>query len=134
MLVCGLQLRQGYDVGKEPVMHDMLLTCGFLKALSLALRVRRRGLCFLALPCGSFSFMSSSGHCRTAFQPYGNLTRAFVITGNQICSRTCIVILVALCRSVHFFLENPLASAVNFWPFINYLIQLPGFQSHRTSW
>lgn len=129
-----LWLRQGYDVTVDPVVHDIMLVTGFVKALSLALRVRRKGLCWMALPCGSFSYMSSSAHRRDAFNPYGDMCREFVQVGNTICSRTCIVILVAICRSVCFFVEQPLRSAANFWPFIDYLMNKIWLQSHRTSW
>lgn len=115
-------------------MNDLVLVCGFVKALSLVLRIQYKGLLWIALPCGSFTFMSSSGHCRTAFNPYGNCQRAFVLTGNLICSRTCILILVALSRSVSYFLENPLNSTVNFWPFIHYLMGLPALGGQRSSW
>jgi len=126
--------RQGFDCVKDPFMNDLVLVCGFVKALSLVLRIQYKGLLWLALPCGSFTFMSSSGHCRTAFNPYGNCQRAFVLTGNLICSRTCILILVALSRSVSYFLENPLNSTVNFWPFIHYLMGLPALGGQRSSW
>ena len=58
----------------------------------------------------------------------------FVHTGNCICARTCLVILVAIARSASFFVENPGNSALNCWPFINFLMSMPWLNTHRTSW
>lgn len=127
-------LRQGYDCTKDPFANDLELVSGFVKALSLVLRIQYKGLLWLALPCGSFTFMSSSGHCRTALFPYGNCWRPFVLTGNLLCSRVSILMIVAIARSVCYFLENPFRSMVNCWPFVNYLMAKPELGSHRTSW
>lgn len=78
-----------------------------------------------------YEFFSSSTWC---IQSLWDIRREFVQVGNAICSRTCIVILVAICRSVCFFVEQPLRSAANFWPFIDYLMNKTWLQSHRTSW
>jgi hypothetical protein len=129
-----LHLRQGFDIQKEPVLHDILLVCGFIQSLGLALRIKQRGLAWMALPCQSFTFMSSSGHQRSFWTPYGNLHMPFVHTGNCICARTCLVILVAIARSASFFVENPGNSALNCWPFINFLMSMPWLNTHRTSW
>ena len=128
-------MRQGYDYTKDPFWHDMGLVCGFLQSLLLVLRIKHKGLCWIGLPCFSFSFMSSSGHRRTALgSPYGDCRRPFVLTGNKLCTRSMILILVSICRSVSFFLENPLNSTVNYWPFVHYIMALPFLGSHRTQW
>lgn len=132
--ICAIQLRQGFDCTKEPVLHDITLVLGFMQSLKLLLRIRQRGLSWVALPCGSFSFMSSSGHRRSWWNPYGNLQWQFVQLGNTICSRTCLLLTVAICRSVVFFVENPGQSALNYWPFINFLMAMPWLNSQRTSW
>ena len=127
-------LRQGFDLGKDPVLQDVTLTFGFLQALTLLLRVQARGLGWLALPCNSFSFMSVAQHQRSWSQPYGSPLFSFVHLGNTICSRTCLLLLVAVARSVTWFLENPLQSAVHTWPFINFLMHNTWLNSRRTSW
>ena len=101
--ICAIQLRQGFDCTKEPVLNDITLVLGFMQSLKLMLRIRQRGLSWVALPCGSFSFMSSSGHRCSWWNPYGNLQWQFVHLGNTICSRTCLLLIVAICRSVVFY-------------------------------
>lgn len=126
--------RQGFDLDKEPVLQDITLALGFISSLGLVLRTQRKGLSWLAVPCQSFSFMSSSCHRRSWADPYGSLNRQFVQMGNCICARSCILILVSLARSVVFFVENPLQSSLQCWPFLNYLMHMPVLGSHRTSW
>lgn len=135
--LCNMMLdipRQGYDCEKDAVFHDITLVSGFVASLALVLRIKVRGLCWLGIPCQSFTFMSSSQHKRTWSDPYGCLCYPFVHMGNTICSRSCMVMLVALARSVSFFVENPLNSSLNCWPFMNYIMHLPGFNGVRTSW
>ena len=129
-----VQLRQGFDLGKDPVLQDVTLLYGFLQALTYVLRVQPKGLSWLALPCNSFTSMCWSQHRRTWDQPYGCPYYAWVHCGNTICARTCLLVLVALCRSVTWFIENPLGSAVHTWPFLNFLMHNPWLNSRRTSW
>jgi hypothetical protein len=127
-------LRQGFDLSQDPVLQDVTLMFGFLQALAYVLRVQVRGLAWLALPCNSFTFISSSQHRRTWDLPYGCLQFGWVWMGNCICARTCILVLVALARSATFFIENPLRSAVHVWPFVNFLMGNSWLSTRRTSW
>ena len=133
-MICWGMVRQGFDLCKDPVLQDVTLLFGFISALGYVLRIRFRGLNYMALPCNSFSFMTSSQHQRTWNSPYGSPCFPWIHLGNCICSRSCILALVAIARSVAFFIENPLQSALQRWPFVNYLMGLPWLNSHRTSW
>ena len=90
--------------------------------------------CWLAVPCNSFSFMSISQHMRSFLKPYGDLTFAFVQAGNCICTRSCMLILVALARNVVWMIETPLRSSLDVWPFLNHIIHQQWLGCHRTSW
>ena len=110
-------LRQGFDIAKDPVLHDITLVLGFINSLALVLRIKHRGLSWWALPCQSFTCMSYSQHRRSFFSPYGCCEFPFVVNGNVVCTRTCLLILVSIARSVTWFIENPLRSAVHSWAF-----------------
>ena len=118
----------------QDVLQDMALVLGFLNALKLMLRIKPKGLAWLAIPCNSFSFMSSSQHQRSFWHPYGNTKFPFVVAGNEVCTRSCMLVLVGLVRRVTFFIENPLQSALGNWPFFNHIIHKPWLNSFRTSW
>ena len=89
------ELRQGFDLDKEAVLHDITLVFGFLTSLMLMLRLKDQGLAWMAIPCQSFTFMSSSGHQRSWQLPYGCTGMPFVQLGNCICSRTCLLLVLA---------------------------------------
>ena len=78
--------------------------------------------------------MSYPGHRRSFWHPYGNQQMCFVHTGNAICARACMLICVALCRGCSFFVENPLKSALDSWPYLNFLMHQAWLHTHRTSW
>ena len=96
------QPRQGYDVSMD-ALQDIGLVLGFLNALHLMLRIRAKGLAWLAIPCNSFNFMSSSQHQRSFWQPYGNQHMPWVVMGNEVCTRSSMLILVGIVRRVVFF-------------------------------
>ena len=127
-------IRQGFDLGKDEVMQDLTLKFGFLGALSYVLRIKKRGLAWLAIPCNSFTFMSSSQHQRSWFAPFGSSFYPWVHLGNMVCARTCLLIAVAICRSVAFFVENPLRTSLDCWPYLNFLMHNHWLSPHRTSW
>ncbi len=126
--------RQGYDLSKDDVLQNVALKFGFLQALLYVLRIKDKGLAWLAVPCNAFTFMSSSQHRRSWASPYGSPMFPWVHLGNIVCSRSCLIIVVAIARSVTFFVENPLLSSLQCWPYINFLMHNPWINSHRTSW
>lgn len=127
-------LRQGFDIAKEPVFHDVNLVLGFISSLALVLRIKFRGLAWLAIPCHAFTRMSISQHRRSVANPYGCCEFPFVINGNTICTRSCLLVLVCIARSVYWFTENPLQSSLNLWPFFNHLMAMKWLNGNRTSW
>lgn len=124
--------RQGYDILKEEIIYDILGTLGFINALRLALRVIREGLMFIALPCNSHSFMSSSVHKRSSSLPYGDELRGLVVVGNQIAYRSTLLILVAIVRRIIWAVENPSGSKCVVLPAFEQLLEKPGLRT--TSW
>lgn len=130
-----LQLRQGFDLCRDPVLEDVTGTLGLLRAIALMLRIVDDGLATLAIPCNSFGYMASSQHCRSQSRPLGNTTYGWVNMGNMICLRACIMVSIGLVRRVHYFIENPERSALVVHPFIQFLQHLPAmFGSHRSFW
>lgn len=125
---------QGYDISQDSVLQDLGLFFGFLKALLNVLRIKPRGLCWLAIPCNSFGWMAFSQHLRQWCNPYGCPLRPWVWQGNLLCSRACLLIAVAVCRGVTWFVENPLQSSIHSWPYLNYLMYNTWLNSRRTSW
>ena len=129
-----ISYRQGYDISQDSVLQDLGLFFGFLKALLNVLRIKPRGLCWLAIPCNSFGWMAFSQHLRQWCNPYGCPLRPWVWQGNLLCSRACLLIAVAVCRGVTWFVENPLQSSIHSWPYLNYLMYNTWLNSRRTSW
>ena len=93
-----------------------------LALLRLLLRVRPLGLLYAGLPCDSMGFMSSSVHQRSALDPWG-APRVFVFLGNLLSCRLSILVLVGIARGVTWMLENPLRTAVDYLPPIQWLLQ-----------
>ena len=131
----GLDVRNGYDITRDAELQNLCSDYGFLQSLFLLLRIRPFGLAWLAIPCNSFSFMASSLHGRGFFCPFGNWgLYDWVRKGNVICSRSCIIIAVAVARSVLWFVENPLNSSLPYFPYLHHLMQQPWLGSVRASW
>lgn len=129
-----IQLRQGFDICHEPVLHDMCGTMGYLKAISLMLRVEVQGLATLAIPCNSFGYMASSQHQRSIDNPMGNPIFAFVNAGNMVCLRAIVLIALAIVRHVHYFVENPERSTLALHPFFMFLHASQMFGHQRSFW
>ncbi|CAE7785409.1 unnamed protein product, partial [Symbiodinium sp. CCMP2456] len=129
----GLPAAQGYDRGRDPVMEDLGNNQGFMRALALVLRLKPGGLLFAGLPCNSFAFMSKGSHKRTLDNPMG-ANHPFVITGNLLASRACLLFLVALIRSTCWALENPARSTVPMFPYLEKMMGLPLFRHASVFW
>ena len=56
---------------------------GFLKALTLTLRVKESGLIFGGPPCGSWIFINYATHRRSPSDAFGNEERAYVKKNNS---------------------------------------------------
>ena len=110
------QLRQGVDLLTDGYIHNLLTDGGFMYAVRQLLRLKESALAYFALPCNSFTFMAQGTHDRTVWQPFGCLWFAFVQCGNILGARTVLLIMLAACRSVQYFVENPENSCVRFFP------------------
>lgn len=129
-----LNLRQGIDVLKDGVTHNMLETTGFLYSLRQALRCKRGGLGLLAIPCNSFNWMSSSQHCRNYFEPWGDCSYDWVQDGNILASRSCLLILVLVARSCYWMTENPDRSQLANMPPLMHLMTISEMMPLRVYW
>ena len=127
------QLRQGCDILKDPHGQNILETAGMLWSLKQALRVVDGGFGLIGIPCNSFNWMSSSGHCRTPGNPYGN-PLWWVEQGTTMASRACLVIMVLICRSIFWMVENPDRSAVAFFPPLVHIMSIPEILPLRVHW
>ena len=114
-------------------MEDLGNSQGFMRALQLILRLKPGGLLFAGLPCNSFAFMSRGSHKRTLDNPMG-ANHGFVVTGNMLASRSCLLFLVALIRSTCWALENPARSTVPFFPYVEKMMGLPLFRHASVFW
>ena len=127
------QPRQGYDRGRDEVLEDLGNNQGFLRAVSLVLRLKPGGLLFAGLPCNSFAFMSKGSHKRSPSNPLGS-NYGFVVTGNMIAARSCILFLLALVRSTCWALENPARSTLPLFPYMQSMMGLPLFRHCSVFW
>ena len=126
------QLREGCDILKDHN-QNILETAGMLWALKQALRVIDGGFGLLAIPCNTFGWMSCSGHGRNHECPYGRPV-SWVEQGTTIASRACLVIMVLICRSIFFMVENPDRSAISYFPPLTHVMSIPEIQPLRVHW
>ena len=115
---------------------------GFMKALTLALRVKESGLVFGGPPCGSWIFINSATHRRRLDDIFGDLERAYVRNNNsrfdrfclpfrclpfdcawgsgllRLCARWALILLLCLARSVQTLTEQPGGSVMPHFPYL----------------
>ena len=127
-------LRQSCDACKDEVVQDLSSTIGLLWFLKLALRCKEGALGLLGTPCNSFNWMSSSQHGRSPDFPWGNLIHTWVNLGNILGSRSCLVVLTLISRSVYWMLENPDRSAITVLPPLVHIMSIPEIQPLRVYW
>ena len=93
--------------------QDVRSKAGFLFAAALVLAVKVGGLLWLAPPCSSWVFLSSSGHKRNARNQYaGDQTRQDVLEANHIAVVTAALIRLAASRSLEVVVEQPADSCL----------------------
>lgn len=129
-----IHLRQAIDYLMDGCAHDLLGDVGFLFGIRQVLRVVEGGLAYFGLPCNSFSFLSSSQHCRSPTAPYGRPVFSFVHQGNILCSRMCLLVSLCAARGVRYMIENPDRSTVIMFPYVQHLMSFMELQPQRIFW
>lgn len=127
-------LRQGVDIVKDEALHNIMTPMGMMWAFRQGLRCRKRGLGMLDIPCNSFTFMSSSQHQRTYTEPWGCRWLGWVVEGNCLAARSCLLIMLFIARAVFWLTENPARSALQFFPFLEHIMAIPQIQAMRIYW
>lgn len=125
---------QSVDISKDEVTQNLAETIGLLRFVRLALRCQEGGLGLLGTPCNSFGWMASSQHERTFASPWGNMTFPFVIIGNLLATRSCLVVSILVVRSVFWMLENPDRSKVAVFPPLMHLMSISDMWPLRVYW
>ena len=95
--------------------QDLCSLTGFLYALSLAARTKRRGLHSWAPVCSSWVWVNRWTSKRSTSNPLGG-DREYVRTANMMVGRTILIILFAACCDVDFILEQPSDSIMHLHP------------------
>ena len=93
--------------------QDVTNKKGFLFAAALVLALKVGGLLWLAPPCSSWVFLSSSGHKRSAQNQYaGDQTRRDVQEANHVAAATGALIRLAAARGLEIIVEQPADSCL----------------------
>lgn len=93
-----------------PRCENILLKDGFRHALSAVLRLRPKGLLWMAPVCGSFVFMNSSNCQRTKENPEGNAAYGPVQDGNRMAMIAAFFYALAVLMDVKPVIEQPSGS------------------------
>ncbi len=132
--LCRLWLRQGFDILKNKILHDVDSSIGMLTAIRNLLRTKDRGLLFLAIPCSSFSFMSSAQHARSSSQPFGDESYDWVLQGTRVAYRSALLIIIAIVRNVMWCVENPSNSTIIHLPVFRALLDYKTVMCQQIRW
>ena len=101
----------GVDASDGRAESNMLSYRGFLNALHLIMRIKPKGLLWLAPPCSSWVYMSSSWHKRGKRNRHRGATRwCDIREANSLGCIVAILVLVASWRQVYYILEQPKGS------------------------
>ena len=96
---------------------------GFTIAVQKLLRVLAGGLFWSGLPCSSFIFMSQGSSGRHKSNPSGNnslLTR----TGNKLCCRWTLLVMLAIARGVYWVCEQPSSSFAPKMEYVKWILHV----------
>ena len=104
--------------------EDLSTITGFVAAIQKVLRIRPGGLLWLGVPCSSFCWMAKATHQRSIQSPLGREDLASVELGNLLSCRAILLVMIAICRGVYWFIEQPALSALEFFPYLQYAMQL----------
>ena len=117
-------IRQGYDIDRDCVFQDLLRPAGFFRAIGDVLRLKRSGLLFAGLPCGSFIYLSQGTHRRHSTR-WGQEQYKFVADGNVLGSRFAFLAALGTVRQAVWAIENPLRTHLFWLPPLHWLLHLP---------
>ena len=124
-----------FDYVHKKQNQDMTSVGGFLLALQGVLRLKRQALCWIGLPCHSFTWMCSSQHKRSESLPLGATHLPFVASGNLLAARSVLLALICSVRGVYYFIEQPAGSLLDHYPYVSWLFQLgDGLQPSMVRW
>ncbi|CAL1159177.1 unnamed protein product [Cladocopium goreaui] len=108
--------RPNDDLKKQDAM-DLLSDSGFALALLTVLNCRMDSfLVVIGLICSSFVTISQGTHCRAPFFPLGREGVKMVFEGNQLASRTALLIWAIVAMGGCFVLEQPRSSQLGWHP------------------
>ncbi|CAL1161373.1 unnamed protein product, partial [Cladocopium goreaui] len=94
---------------------------GFLRAVSLALRVKEDGLLLGGPPCGPWVFVNAGTHKRRLTNIWGDLGSRYVQSSNTLTARWALILLVGAVRCIASFTEQPGGSLMRHYPYIFHL-------------
>jgi len=95
---------------QDDLADDLLTPDGFLRAVTLVMRLRPGGLLGTAPTCSSFGFANSNKCRRTKTNWAGDVSYEAVQRGNLEAQIAVFLVSLAVARGVHAFLENPAGS------------------------
>ena len=119
-----VKLRDEYDCLRHDPEENVLTTMGFIKAVQKVLRMDRGALLYVALPCSSYIFMSSSQHKRSPLNPGGTRTLRWVAEANAICCRRMLLVALAIARQCFWVLEQPASSMAIYDPYVKFILSI----------
>lgn len=112
-----------YDINAGAA-ENILTTAGWLRALTLVLRLRHGALLWAGVPCSSFVFINRGTSKRSASNPLGSPTQPTVQLANEIVARVGLLLLLAIARGVGWVVEQPGSSLLPQHPRMQLLRQL----------
>ena len=99
-----------YDIERSYVHENILTSEGMLTCLEHAQAIVQGGLAHWATVCSSWVWICRSSTLRTEDRPEGDPTVKSVKKGNMMVARMCTVLIILICKAVHWVLEQPASS------------------------
>lgn len=132
MLKAGFE-GSAYDVIFENEAHNALTSKGLRWLLDSLASLKRRGLSWFATRCSSFVVLCRHQSERNQSNDFmGNLTRPFVVCGNNLMEVTSLLYLVSWLLGQHPVLEQPTNSVMPQCPALKLVLQWTGSMKHVT--
>jgi len=114
----------GLSIDKKHGMeHNILTPLGFLFCLNAVMHIKRHGFLFLAPPCSTWVFLSTSSTGRRKHNAMGDKNNKNVKSQNRLVSRLCHIIWMAHKRWVFVIIEQPMDSCMHLHPRLANILQ-----------